>query len=142
MNKPDNNSRRFILAEDKRVQQFSDALEQENDRAIAIISACLIDNLLEGILRAFYIRDPKVKMIFKNDQILQSLFAKINVAYFSGLIPQVIYHDLKLICEIRNKFAHEVTTDLDFNNSMICQRIGKCIMRPKTIDDIPANKLR
>jgi hypothetical protein len=135
-------SKKLVLENDERVKLFSEALKQENDRAVAIISACLIDNLLEGLLRAFYVKDTNVKTIFKNDQILQSLFAKINIAYFSGLIPLVIYHDLKIICEIRNKFAHEVTTNLDFENPLISQRIGKCILRPKTIDDISINRLK
>ena len=102
----------------------------------------MLDNLLERLIQAFYIKGPAVKLIFKTDHILQSFYAKINIAYFSGLIPKAIYHDLKLICEIRNKFAHEVTANLDFNSIIISQRIDKCEIRPKTMDDIPEYKIK
>lgn len=65
---------------EERSEPFDAALEQGSDRAIAIISTCLLDNLLERLIRAFYIKDPAVKLIFKNDHILQSFYAKINIA--------------------------------------------------------------
>jgi DNA-binding MltR family transcriptional regulator len=130
------------VALEERSKPFGIALEQGSDRSIAIISGCLLDNLLERLIRAFYVKDPSVKMLFKNDHILQSFFAKINIAYFSGLIPKVIYHDLKLICEIRNKFAHEVTANLNFNSNVISQRINSCEIRPKTMDDTPAYRIK
>lgn len=135
-------SKKLIAAMEERSEPFDTALQQGSDRATAIISACVLDNLLERLIRAFYVKDPAVKLIFKTDHILQSFFAKINIAYFSGLIPKVIYHDLKLICEIRNKFAHEVTAILDFNSTIISQRISKCEIRPKTIDDFPEYKIK
>lgn len=126
----------------ERSEPFMAALQQRSDRAIAIVSTCLLDNLLESLIRAFYVKDPAVKSIFKNDHILQSFYSKINIAYFSGLIPKVIYHDLKLVCEIRNKFAHEVTTNLDFSSTIISQRIDKCEIRPKTMDDVPEYRIK
>ena len=134
--------KKLRAAMEERSEPFDTALKQGGDRSIAIISACLLDNLLERLIRAFYAKDPAVKLIFKTDHILQSFFAKINIAYFSGLIPKAIYHDLKLICEIRNKFAHEVTANLDFNSTIISQRINKCEIRPKTMDDIPEYKIK
>ena len=121
---------------------FWDALGKESDRAIGIIAACLLDNLLEKLIRAAYIKDPQVKFLFKDDHILQSFFSKINIAYFSGLIPKLVYHDLKLICEIRNRFAHAITTNLNFSDSGIAQRINCCELRPKTLDDVFAPKTK
>ena len=129
-------------AAEERLEPFLTALGQGSDRATAIVSACLLDNLLERLIRAFYVKDLSVKMLFKNDHILQSFFAKINIAYFSGLIPKVIYHDLKLICEIRNKFAHEVKANLNFKSNVISQRINSCEVRPKTMDDVPEYRMK
>lgn len=117
------------------LEPFWKAFEKESDRATAIVAACLLDDLLERIIRASYVKDPHVKSLFKNDQILQSLFAKINIAYFSGLIPNVIYHDLKLICEIRNRFAHAVIADLRFTYETIVQRIDSFELGPKTVSE-------
>jgi DNA-binding MltR family transcriptional regulator len=127
---------------DEDLKPFFESIEQENDRAFAIISACLVDNMLERIIQAFYIRDPKVKSIFKNDHLLQSLSSKIHIAYFSGLLPKTIYHDLKLICEIRNRFAHETIVKLTFENPVISQKINKCELRPRKMDDISVYRLK
>ncbi|MFO7772965.1 MAG: hypothetical protein R6V59_03340 [Dehalococcoidia bacterium] len=127
---------------DERSEPFDTALQQPSDRATAIISTCLLDDLLERLLRTFYIKDPAVKSIFRDDHILQSFYAKINIAYFSGLIPKAIYHDLKLVCEIRNRFAHEVTADLGFDSTVISQRIAKCELRPKTMDDVTMYRIK
>ncbi len=121
---------------------FWKALKKESDRAIVIIVACLLDNLLEQLIRASYIKEPQVKYLFKNDHILQSFFAKINIAYFSGLIPKVIYHDLKSICEIRNKFAHEITGNLNFSTRIIEEKINSCGLRPRTLDDVSVPQLK
>ena len=121
---------------------FWKAFEKESDRAVAIIAVCLLDDLLERIIRASFVKDPQVKSLFKDDHILQSFFAKINIAYFSGLIPNVVYHDLKLICEIRNKFAHAVIADFNFTDSSIVQRIDNFTFGPKTIPELSAPKIK
>ena len=121
---------------------FWKAFEKESDRAVAIIAVCLLDDLLEKVIRASYIRDPQVKSLFKNDHILQSFFAKINIVYFSGLIPKVIYHDLKLICEIRNRFAHAVIANLRFTHETIVQRIDRFALGPKTISELSAPRVK
>lgn len=81
------------------------AFEDNMDRAFAIVVASVLDDLLEDIIKASYIKDPKVKSLFKDDHILQSFHSKIHIAYFSGLIPEFMYCDLKLVCQTRNKFA-------------------------------------
>lgn len=121
---------------------FWEALTRESDRAIAIISACLLDNLLEKLIRASYIKDPRVKSLFKNDHILQTFFAKINIAYFSGLIPKFTYDDLKLVCEIRNRFAHEINENLTFSTKNISERIDQLALRPRTLDNVSIPKMK
>ena len=121
---------------------FWDSLEKESDRAVAVIVGCLLDNILDKLLRAFFVKDPQVRNLFTNDHILRTFFAKINIAYFSGLISSVVYHDLKLIGEIRNRFAHEVTSGLSFNDKVIVQKINLCELRPKTIDHKNIPKLK
>lgn len=121
---------------------FWENFEQESDRAIGIISACILDELLEKLIKASYIKDTNIRSIFRNDTILQSFFAKINIAYFSGFIPKILYHDLKLICEIRNKFAHAVIADLRFNDKDVIEKINKFEQIPKDLIDVYPAKLR
>jgi len=110
---------------------FTDALGRESDRALGIVAVCWLDNLLERLIRASYIKEPQVKSLFKDEHILQTFFAKVNIAYYSGLIPRFLYHDLKLIGEIRNKFAHEVVSKLTFDDEEIRRRAYSFTLRPE-----------
>jgi len=121
---------------------FWEAFEDTSDRATAITIACVSDDLLGRIIAASYLKDRRVKSLFKNDHILQSFFAKINIAYFSGLIPEFIYHDLKLICEIRNKFAHGVTTDLSFVHPSIVEQINKLKLGYEPLPEVHTPRIR
>jgi DNA-binding MltR family transcriptional regulator len=118
--------------------KFKDA----SDRGYAIIAACYLDGLLEKLITTMYVKDQKVKLLFRDDHILQSFFAKINIAYFSGFIPSYVFHDLKTVCEIRNKFAHEVLADISFDDEAIMRKIDRCKLRPTTIDEFHEPRLK
>lgn len=124
------------------LKPFWEAFENETDRAIGIVSACLLDSLLERLIKASYVKDPKVNSIFKDEHILQSFYTKINIAYFSGLIPKAFHHDLKLICDIRNKFAHRLVADLRFNDEVIVKRINRFSQIREDLVKIYPPKLR
>ncbi len=121
---------------------FWQSLQDETDRGAAIISACLLDSLLEKLIQASFINDPRVKLLFKNDHILQSFYAKINIAYFSGLVPKAFYDDLKHICEIRNRFAHAVIADLKFTDEPIVQHINEFTQIPEALREIYPPRLK
>jgi len=139
----------FIRTVEKNVEKkieelkpFWETFAKENDRTVAITSVCLLDHVLEKLIQSSYVKDSQVKSLFKNDHILQSFFAKVNIAYFSGLIPKIIYHDLKLICEIRNRFAHAVIADLRFTHETIAQRIDRFALGPKTISELSEPRVK
>jgi hypothetical protein len=57
---------------------------------------------------------------------LSQFSAKIDIAYFFGLIDQTTYDDLRAIKDIRNKFAH-ATTPILFTSESVdreCQRLA------------------
>jgi DNA-binding MltR family transcriptional regulator len=120
---------------DEASQPFWQSLDQENDRAVAITIACAFDDLLEKLLRAYFVKERQVKALFGNDHILQSFFSKINISYYSGLIPKFMYSDLIIICKIRNRFAHEIASNLSFTNPDILAMIDKLEERPRDLDD-------
>jgi len=124
------------------LKPFWKAHENESDRAAAIVSAVLLDNLLERLIKTSYVEDPKVNTIFKDEHILRSFYTKISIAYFSGLIPKAFYHDLKLICDIRNKFAHDVVADLKFDDERIVRRINQFSQISEELVKIYQPKLR
>jgi DNA-binding MltR family transcriptional regulator len=132
----------YLIESDKRIKPWWDALERESDISLGIISATLLDILLEEVIRTFYVKDKHVADLFKNDHLLMNFYSKINLAYYSGYIPKVIYHDLKIICKIRNKFAHSLLAGLDFKEKTLVSLIQECELRPKTMDDVFAPKLK
>lgn len=122
--------------------QFFRAFSKETDRALGVISAIYLDNLLENLIRAAYIKSPKISSLFKSSQLLQPFNNKIMIAYFSGLIPEPVYHDLRLICEIRNKFAHEIIADLKFTDGMISNKIDRFVQLPPNVLNIYSPRLK
>lgn len=104
---------------------FFDAFAKETDRGLAIVTVCFLDNMLEKLIRAVYRKDNGINILFKDNQILQSFYNKVCIAYFSGLISEPLYYDLKLVGEIRNKFAHSVLETVSFNDVSITQKIDR-----------------
>lgn len=111
-------------------ETFFKVFDRETDRGLAIASVCYLDDMLEKLIRAAYRKDPRIKILFKNNQILQPFYNKVCIAYFSGLIPEAVYDDLKLVGEIRNKFAHSVLETLSLNDVSIAQKIDKLRQLP------------
>jgi hypothetical protein len=103
-------------------------IAEETDAGAAVMAVCTLDYLLERLLRASFIKDSQVKSLFNDDRLLQSFHAKVNIAYFFGLIPRAIYHDLKLIGRIRNRFAHTVVADVAFTDPTVAALVGECIL--------------
>jgi len=118
------------------------SLQGETDRGGAVLYAILLDGLLEKLLQASFIKDSRVKLLFKDDHILQSFYAKINLAYFAGLIPKPIFEDLKLICRIRNKFAHSVVSDPKFTNAAIARLINQFSQIPESLRETYPPRLK
>jgi DNA-binding MltR family transcriptional regulator len=109
---------------------FFEVFSKETDRGLAIASICYLDNMLEKLIKAAYRKDQRIKMLFKDNQILQSFYNKVCIAYFSGLIPRVVFDDLKLIGEIRNRFAHSVLETISLNDLPITQKIDELKQLP------------
>ncbi len=120
----------FRRKEQEEKEAFFEAFNRETDRGLAIASVCYLDDMLEKLIRVAYRKDPRIKILFKNNQILQPFYNKVCIAYFSGLIPEAVYDDLKLVGEIRNKFAHSVLQILSLSDVSIAQKIDKLKQLP------------
>ena len=118
--------------EKEETESFFEAFSQETDRGFAITAVCYLDNALEKLIKAAYIEDSKVSSLFRNNQILQTFYNKISICYFSGLIPEAVYHDLMLVGEIRNRFAHGITANLRFSDESINKKINRFQELPDT----------
>jgi DNA-binding MltR family transcriptional regulator len=130
------------LEAQKEREAFFDAFYKETDRGLAIVSVCFLDNMLEKLIRTVYRQDPRIKILFKDNQVLQSFYNKVCIAYFSGLVPEAFYDDLKLIGEIRNKFAHSVLDTVSFDDVSITQKIDRFKQLPPDYKNIYPPKLK
>lgn len=127
---------------DTQITFFPNISDSISDRELAIICASIVDQQLERLLTTFFIKVAGVKKIFKDEHILNSLYSKINIVYYSGLIPKWLYNDLVIINNIRNKFAHTYKADLKFDDKYFNQKIDSCELRPKTLDSIKVQRIK
>jgi|GEM_PF-1802399 len=91
--------------------RFMNELGKETDRGAALVAAAFLENVLETVLRAFFIDEQNVsknKSVVRKvfNKYLESFTSRIDLAYCLGLIGPNAYYDLNLIRNIRNKFAH------------------------------------
>jgi len=83
--------------------------EEKNDRAVVIVGAAYLDTLLEHIIIAFLVDDPKeVAELLRCDQPLGTYGSRTRAAYCFGLINKTIRDDLRVVGKIRNRFAHDL----------------------------------
>jgi len=99
--------------------------EGGDDRAIVIIGAAFIDTILEHILIEFFPEAEKeVDNLLKYDKPLGTYGSKIKMLYCLGLIEKMVMDDLKLIGNIRNKFAHNLFVSFeDEDINKLCRNL-------------------
>jgi DNA-binding MltR family transcriptional regulator len=79
----------------------------ESDRAAAILAAAAIDQRLTRLLyKLFGPETSQSTSLFRPDDPLGNLSAKIEVAFRTGIIGTDLHRELHLLRKIRNKFAH------------------------------------
>jgi len=82
-------------------------LQKQSDRGAIIVAGAFLEDALASLLRAFLIDvDAIERELFRYPQPLSSFAAKIDVAYYLGLIDANLRADLHLLRELRNQAAH------------------------------------
>jgi len=89
----------------------------ETDRAAAVLGAAYLSECLKELIARFLIYDStEVDKLLEGP--LRYFGARISASYCMGLISEDEYHDLQIIREIRNKFAHKLH-GLSFSNEWV-----------------------
>lgn len=100
-----------------RLRMFLDTTNNETDRGRALVTASLIEEMLEEILRGFLLENSAIKKLFEAPNApLSTLSAKSAVSRALGLISDEEFRDIDLIRRIRNAFAHSVMCSFDDNH--------------------------
>lgn len=109
------------------IRTVSNEFENATDRAVAVVAGAFLEELLEDLLKTFFVKDEKSnKKVFEGYGPLATFNSKIEISYRLGLITKNERNKLHTIRSIRNDFAHTVG-DLSFSNQSIsdkCQNIS------------------
>jgi DNA-binding MltR family transcriptional regulator len=106
--------------EDFDLDTFSEALSSETDRACAVLGAAILDAKLEQLFRLRLLSDQKE--LLPSARPLGSFSAKIRLACALGWINDDVRHDLDIVRDIRNSFAHSFDHELSFSDQSVGDR--------------------
>lgn len=79
---------------------------KQSDYAVAILSVAYMEELLKQAIARHFIDGENIGEIFRANSALGTFEAKINLSHALDLIGDHSRDDLKLIANIRNRFAH------------------------------------
>jgi DNA-binding MltR family transcriptional regulator len=101
----------------------SDEMRKEITNGPPRVQAIVAGALLEDVLRAalaynlIELSESELKELFENNGPLATFSSRIKMAYALGLISSEVKHDLDVVRDIRNDFAHELRSiDLDHDH--------------------------
>jgi DNA-binding MltR family transcriptional regulator len=97
--------------------------QSESDRACAILATSGLDVFLEKLIKLSFVSKFPEKL-FDYPGPLSSFASKIDLAYAQGLISVEERMDLHTLRDVRNKFAHDVDSELSFDTGHIADQIG------------------
>ena len=85
------------------------SLQNESDRAVAIVGSALVETRLEYAIISHLQQDKEtITKLFGSSAPLGSFAAKIRLAFLLGLISKDFVSELENMKQIRNRFAHDL----------------------------------
>lgn len=97
----------MLLSTANDLAAFTQELQQETDRGLPLVAAALIDELLAGTLRSFFVQDRSVETLLNGATApLGTLSARSQLCHALGLIDDYEKSEIELLRKIRNRFAH------------------------------------
>jgi hypothetical protein len=104
---------------DEGEQSILAALDNDSERAIAILIGSMIENRLERAMLARFCREKKIeRRVFSPAGALGTFGAKIDLAFLIGLVSPEGHKNLSILKDIRNLFAHDLDIR-DFRSQQI-----------------------
>jgi DNA-binding MltR family transcriptional regulator len=103
------------------LNEFSEMMAKESDRACALLGSALLDAKLESIFRQSF-KSYENELLGNFSSPLSTFSARIVLARALNWIDDAAYHDLNKIREIRNEFAHSFDHELSFGDQSISDR--------------------
>jgi DNA-binding MltR family transcriptional regulator len=121
------------------IAAMDEEFHNQSDRVVAVLGGAYLDDVIENLLRAVFIREGEVAdSLLRPDAGLGSHGSRCQLAFCLGLIRKHQYDDLKQVAKIRNRFAHNYKS-LSFDESPIRDWCA-ALQQPKLFESMP-NKL-
>ena len=121
-------------SKDQEFKKFIEEIKKESERAQAIICHAYVEDLLKELL--------KKRLIDFNDDLTESIPFKhlLNLCHITGIVNKAERKDIKLLAEIRNRFAHKrkIKSFNAIDIPELCN--GLRIPKPLTIELTPQEK--
>jgi DNA-binding MltR family transcriptional regulator len=111
------------VADSEHLNAFAATLQQESDRACAVLGAAMLDHIIGDLIRSAMAEDTP-KTLFEGYGPLASFSARIDVSLGLGLLSRDEHYDLHLVRRIRNAFAHDMNHKLGFASQPITHRVA------------------
>ena len=117
---------------------YLDEFAKETDRAGVIISASMLDQVLETVLRSYLspTSSSDDELFDSPNAPLSTFSSRINMCHRLGLISPRLCRDLHIIRRIRNQFAHNIT-GCTFEAPGVRNRILELTRSTGVCDNIP-----
>ena len=108
----------MVVWKDKRIEidefvEFLTEFRDETDRAAVVLGTAKLDNVLEIILEDYLLpfdSDEDKNNFFSYNGTLGTFSSRIHMSYRLQIIDQDFFKKLHLIRNIRNQFAHNIST--------------------------------
>ncbi len=94
-------------------EDFAKQIGAESDRGAALVATAFLDHLLGALIESFLLDDASLAQDLLRGPLapLGGLASKTMAAYALGLISDDERHDIDLMREVRNRFAHRLSLD-------------------------------
>ena len=112
-------------------KRVAEALSDEFDRACVILVASWADHFLRiKLANEFSDGNSRARSsLFSSNGPFATFSAKLNVAFCANWIDRDVYHDLNVLRELRNEFAHSIDShslnDETFRSKIATLRVPK-----------------
>lgn len=113
-----------------------DEVLNTSERNAVLIAGAAFDTQLERLLKKYLIQDSPVSNKIAESSVFAS---KINLCFSLGILTEDERHDLNLLRDIRNAFAHNIF-GCDFNNIQVMAAISNLRFPKKAtalLDNMP-----
>jgi hypothetical protein len=111
-------------------------LFRESDRGCALVAGALLDERLAALLMAVFREPATASTLLEINGPLGSFATRTKLAHCLGLVSPDEFHDLGLVCKIRNEAAHFEKKrgdglDTGFGNKATQSRVPECVRHAK-----------